>query len=334
MAKSEDNMNFAAILKDMYEKIKEEQSKMGKVNILIAGKTGVGKSTLVNAVFGKTVATTGTGRPVTDEIRWYEPVGLPVRLCDTKGLELAAFNKILADLEAEIERGIASGKIEDRVHILWLCIAEPGGRVEKGEEQLIAVCERHRIPAIVVLTKAIGPRSFRDTVKKLLPGAKNVIRVLAEEWDDDPPRKQFGLRDLIEATHDLLPEATKNAFDAAQRIVLERKRDRALKAAMAAAAAAATAAAVPIPVADAAAVLSVNIGMIASVSVYHGRSIVYGQHQNNCGFNAGSNGRRRRRPFDRGRSPQVHPGSWKRRRWYDHVGHCRFGHLRLGLRLH
>jgi hypothetical protein len=87
-----------------------------------------------------------------------EPEGFPLRLCDTKGLELAAFEKILADLEAEIERGISSGKVEDRIHILWLCIAEPGARVEAAEEQVIAACERHRIPAIVVLTKAIGPR--------------------------------------------------------------------------------------------------------------------------------------------------------------------------------
>jgi uncharacterized protein (DUF697 family)/GTP-binding protein EngB required for normal cell division len=256
------------ILEEIYAKVREELSKIGRVNILIAGKTGVGKSTLVNAVFGKTVATTGAGRPVTDEIRWYEPVGLPVRLCDTKGLELADFNKILADLEAEIERRASSGKTDDRVHILWLCIAEPGGRVEKGEEQLLAVCERHRIPTIVVLTKAIGKGSFEFTVKELLPGAKKVIRILAEKWNGH--HGPFGLEHLIQATTDLLPEETRNAFDAAQRIIVEHKRNRALEEVAAAATAAATAALVPVPVADAAAVLAVNIGMIARVSVIMG----------------------------------------------------------------
>ena len=118
-------------LKDFMSKVMEEQQKIGKVNILIAGKTGVGKTTLVNAVFGENVAPIGSGRPVTQEIEWHEPPGLPVRLCDIRGLELLAFEQILADLEAEIEKGIQTGRVEDRVHILWLCISEPGGRSSK-----------------------------------------------------------------------------------------------------------------------------------------------------------------------------------------------------------
>ena len=36
----------------------------GEVNVLIAGKTGVGKSTLINAVFQGDFATTGQGKRV------------------------------------------------------------------------------------------------------------------------------------------------------------------------------------------------------------------------------------------------------------------------------
>ena len=43
-------------------------------NIIIAGITGAGKSTLINAVFGKDFAETGKGRPVTQEIREYQRI--------------------------------------------------------------------------------------------------------------------------------------------------------------------------------------------------------------------------------------------------------------------
>jgi predicted GTPase len=77
----------------------EEERKLGRVDILIAGKTGAGKSTLVNAVFGTKIAETGIGRPVTDGVTWYEPSHLPLRLCDTRGLELQKFDETLKELQ-------------------------------------------------------------------------------------------------------------------------------------------------------------------------------------------------------------------------------------------
>ena len=38
-----------------------------KTNILIAGKSGVGKSSLLNYIFGEEVSPTGAGKPVTAE---------------------------------------------------------------------------------------------------------------------------------------------------------------------------------------------------------------------------------------------------------------------------
>jgi uncharacterized protein (DUF697 family) len=195
---------------------------------------------------------------------------LPIRLCDTRGLELADYERTLADLDAEIQRCAASGRIEDRVHILWLCIQEPGARVEAGETRLAALCKRHNIPVIVALTKAIGPKSFATIVREELPDAASIVRVLAEEWPDEPPRKSFGLPDLIKATDALLPEATKNAFDAVQKVLLEGKRSRAINAVRAASASAGAAALTPIPVADAAVVLSVNVGMMVGISAIMG----------------------------------------------------------------
>lgn len=255
---------------EFQKQAEEEKRRMGRVNILVAGKTGAGKSTLVNAVFGEAVARTGMGRPVTQDIAWYEPPNLPVRLCDTKGLEMEGFQATLAALEGEIERANASAQFDQRIHILWLCISEPGTRVEEGERAVARLCARHGIPAVVILTKAIGPRAFQDTVKQEIPEARQIVRVLAEPWDDRPP---FGLDELIRVTEAVLPEARQAAFIAAQRVDVERKRKRALKIAAGAAASAAGAAAVPIPVADAAGVFAVNAGMIAAIATAMGVSL-------------------------------------------------------------
>lgn len=82
--------------------------KIGKVNILIADKTGVGKSTLINGIFEGNLATTGQGKPVTKETRRITKRGVPLAIFDTRGLEVAAYKEVLTELKSLIDKLRAS----------------------------------------------------------------------------------------------------------------------------------------------------------------------------------------------------------------------------------
>ena len=61
------------------------------VNLLVLGKTGVGKSSLLNYLFGEAVAPTGAGRPVTGQglfrCRPFAYRNLSITVYDSWGLE-------------------------------------------------------------------------------------------------------------------------------------------------------------------------------------------------------------------------------------------------------
>ena len=85
MNKNIDNINVAD---ELFDKTMDVLKEMTPVNVLVVGKTGVGKSTLINAIFRENLATTGIGRPVTKSVMRITKENIPIVLYDTKGLEL------------------------------------------------------------------------------------------------------------------------------------------------------------------------------------------------------------------------------------------------------
>lgn len=87
-----DNLSWTGTEQDIFANIskilEEENNKLKPVNLVITGKTGTGKSTLINAVFREEMAQVGTGRPVTQHTKLYQKDNIPLRIYDTKGLEL------------------------------------------------------------------------------------------------------------------------------------------------------------------------------------------------------------------------------------------------------
>ncbi len=245
----------------------------GHANVFLVGRAGVGKSTLVNAVFDGNLARVGQGRPVTRQTRVYTRPGIPLSLYDNRGLEMSEFKAIMADQERFIREVNHDSDANRHIHVGWVCIPEDLRRVEDAEIDMARMLAAH-MPVIAVITKARADRGFKTAVRKLLPQARAVIRVraLREELDDGHALEPFGLDDLVAATCDLFPEGQRLAFVAAQKVDLELKRKAAHGIVTRHALYALGNAANPLPFADQAGLGMVFVSMFAGVSAAFGLS--------------------------------------------------------------
>ncbi|MFN8126878.1 MAG: GTPase [Candidatus Nanopelagicales bacterium] len=258
----------------------EERQRIGRFNVLICGKTGVGKSTLINAIFGADVAPTGNGVPVTLGTEYFAHDRLPLGVFDTQGFETGeAGDRILARLADEI-RTRADGPINDQVHVVWYVVRSPDRRFEDSQAEFVRRLASMGLPVIVVLSQvAVRDGHLHPDALELAaaietralptrPGAAPILtNARVDPWVTP---ELHGLHDLLDATAEVIPESVQAALEAAQRIDLQRKRRRARLAIRTATTAAAGTCAVPLPIADAAALFPVQMGMLAAISAAYG----------------------------------------------------------------
>jgi len=293
------------------ERLKEARAELGRFNIIVAGRTGVGKTTLIGAVFGKEVGDTLAGRPRTRGRIWYpeEPGEKDIlRVCDTEGLEIERFRETLGNLRQEIAAANKSDDPFDHIHCAWLCIDEPSLTVQPGEEKAVALFREFGIPVICVLTKAGMAPGFHERVREILPYCAAVVRVraLAIEIEGQTFRP-MGLEDLMAETERVIPDEAERAFALASRN-LEAMSAKAMQTVRASAGAAGATGATPLPLADAAGVFGVQAGMIVRVSLQMGVPLERGDLRKLAGTLLGALGLTASGRFLAGRAIKLIPG--------------------------
>jgi len=250
---------------------------IGKVNIVVVGKTGVGKSTLINAVFQGELAKTGVGRPVTQHTQEISKPGLPVYIFDTKGLEVADYTAITKEIAKLVGSKAKNSDPLEHIHLAWVCIPESTKRVEEAEIVLAQALAK-AVPVIVVLTKSVEEEGFAEEVTHLIPEAKFVTPVLAQDMllRGGVTFKAFGLEELVARSMEVLPEGVKRAFAAAQKASIAAKQEVARTLVTRAALAASGAATVPIPLSDAVLISGVQVAMLSGITRVWGLNLERG----------------------------------------------------------
>lgn len=208
------------------------------VNIMVAGITGTGKSTLINAVFGVDFARTGSGRPVTEQIDEYGNEDIPIHIWDTVGLELDAekTKDSIQSIKKTIASKASSDDHYDRVHAIWYCINSGSNRYQGAELEFIRELHSIGVPFIIVLTQCSGDEdevnAFAKTISEINVsegmGDIRIVQVLAlpvkfKKLNIEIPA--FGLDELVNVTLELLPTFIKSGFVAAQKVSQSEKRN-------------------------------------------------------------------------------------------------------------
>ena len=214
-------------IQDKLDNLSTDYAEIKHVNIIIAGKSGIGKSTLINAAFKDELANTGTGKSVTDDIKLIQKSGVPIRIFDTVGLELGGKQqkdaiKAIKKLSDSKQKTV---DVDDDIHCMWYCVSAASDRIDDKEIEFIQKISAMNIPVILVLTKVYSKTEadkFEQRLKSINMAIRQIVQVLAVDTDDN---ESFGIDKLMEETSELIPETVKIAFDNAKKAtMIDRKK--------------------------------------------------------------------------------------------------------------
>lgn len=168
----------------------EEKKEVLSTNVLIIGKSGAGKSSLLNYLFDQKIQETGVGAPVTEKgifpNEYYLDENTVINVYDTWGLEADKADEWKELVENEI-RTHEAGALKDWFHTVIYCINANSDRIEDFEIEFISTLLHDGNNLVVVLTHCdLGKtrntiEGIKEALRKEGVGEENIIEVSNEE---------------------------------------------------------------------------------------------------------------------------------------------------------
>lgn len=264
-----------------------EKITMERGNVLVIGNSGVGKSTLINAVLGEEMAETGWGtKGKTEKLAIYESKEIPFRIIDTVGFVPSRIgkNKAIKAVQNWSEDSTKKGNADSRISVIWICVEGTSRKLFPETIKTISKATKiwESVPVIVVITKSYSEPDRKENIemvnsafakqKRYSKNLRKVIPVVASTFvlNDAAYAAPEGITELIEATNDLMPEGIKAGKADIAAFTLKRKKALARGLVGASTTAAVVVGAVPIPYPDAAILLPIETTVINGIARIYG----------------------------------------------------------------
>ena len=219
-------MNSVNFKQEFENRFDEAASFCKRPNILVAGYTGCGKTSLIRTVLGDEIVPKegiSNGKPCRINFDSYENES--IRLWDSRGLELGEKEEEFKDMMRDFVSGCQDDpNVDEHIHLVWYLIQGNSARVTDCDvslmkeiftfDDVIAVISKRDI------TKPAQIRAIREELMKAGVPEEHIVEV------SDSEGGAVGCKELVDLSHAMLPAAYRDAFMAAQCIDREAKAAR------------------------------------------------------------------------------------------------------------